>query len=52
MWKVYLTMFIISAIISYLWVRGIDKMKNEHPDYKGDDFLNFKDDEKENNDNK
>lgn len=49
MWKVYLTMFVISAIISYLWVRGIDKMKDEHPDYKGDDFLNFKDDEKENN---
>jgi hypothetical protein len=49
MWKVYLTMFVISGIISYLWVRGIDKMKNEHPDYKGDDFLKLKDDEKENN---
>ena len=48
MWKVYLTMFVISGIISYLWARGIDKMKNEHPDYTGDDFLKLKDDEKEN----
>lgn len=48
MWKVYLLMFIVTAIISYLWVRGIDNMKNKHPDYKGDDFLNW--DEKDHND--
>lgn len=48
MWKVYLTLFVITTIISYLWVRGINKMKNEHPDYKGEDFLKFNDDEKEN----
>ena len=41
MWKVYLLMFIVTAVISYLWVRGIDNMKNKHPDYKGDDFLNW-----------
>lgn len=41
-------MFVITAIISYLWVRGIDNMKEEHFDYKGDDFLNFEDNEKEN----
>jgi hypothetical protein len=29
----------ISLIISIFWVRGINKMKDEHPDYKGDDFL-------------
>ena len=52
MWKVYLTMFVISGIISYLWVRGIDNMKKNHPDYKGDDFLKLEDDEKENCDNK
>jgi hypothetical protein len=40
MWKVYLLEFIITLVISILWVRGIDKMANEHPDYKGDDFLN------------
>jgi len=52
MWKVYLVMFIVTALISWLWMRGIDKMKNEHPDYKGEDFLNFENDEKENNNNK
>jgi hypothetical protein len=45
-------MFIVTALISWLWMRGIDKMKNEHPDYKGEDFLNFENDEKENNNNK
>lgn len=29
--------------ISVLWVRGVDKMNNEHPDYKGGDFLNWDD---------
>ena len=46
MWIIYLTMFVISGIISYLWTIGIDKMKDKHPDYKGDDFLNFEDNEK------
>jgi len=41
-------MFIIVAVISYLWVRGIDKMKNKHPDYKGDDLFGW--DEKDHND--
>jgi hypothetical protein len=49
MWKVYLTMFVITGIISYLWVQGIDNMKKNNPDYKGDDFLKLNDDEKENN---
>jgi len=52
MWKVYLIIFVISGIISYLWVQGIDNMKNQHPDYKGKDFLNFEEDEKETDDNK
>lgn len=30
----------VSVIISYFWVRGIDDMKKNHPDYKGEDFLN------------
>jgi len=40
MWKIYLLEFIIILTISILWVRGIDKMMNDHSDYKGDDFLN------------
>ena len=49
MWKVFLLMFIVVAIISYFWVRGIDYMHKNHPDYKGDDFLNWDKDEDDKN---
>jgi hypothetical protein len=32
---------LVSAIIAFFWVRGIDYMKENHPDYKGEDFLNW-----------
>jgi hypothetical protein len=32
---------IIVIPIAILWVRGIDNMKKNHPDYKGNDFLNW-----------
>jgi len=35
---------IIVIPIAILWVRGIDNMKKNHPDYKGEDFLNWDDD--------
>ena len=38
--------FVIAIIISILWVRGIDNMKNNHPDYKGKDL--FDEDDKNN----
>jgi hypothetical protein len=47
MWKVFLVMFVIASIISYLWMTGIDNMKKEDPDYKGDDFLKLEDEEKD-----
>jgi hypothetical protein len=31
---------LLSAICATLWVRGIDNMKENHSDYKGEDFLN------------
>jgi hypothetical protein len=34
---------IIVIPIAILWVRGIDNMKKNHPDYKGNDFLNWDD---------
>jgi hypothetical protein len=37
-------MFIIVALISWSWVRGIDYMQKNHPDYKGEDFLNWGED--------
>jgi len=47
MWKVFLLMFVVVAIISYSWVRGIDYMKENHPDYKGEDWLNWDDEDKD-----
>ena len=38
-----LVLFIVlfAGGISWVWVRGIDNMKKNHPDYKGEDFLNW-----------
>jgi hypothetical protein len=34
--------FAVTLPIVIMWTRGIDKMKDEHPDYTGDDlFENF-----------
>ena len=38
---VVLFMLLFTGIISWLWVRGIDYMKNNHPNYKGEDFLDW-----------
>jgi hypothetical protein len=48
MWKIYLLILAVVAIISYLWVRGIDSIKENHPKYNGEDFLNW--DENDHND--
>ena len=39
---------VLAAVIAIFWVRGIDYMKKNHPDYNGDDFINW--DEKDHND--
>ena len=44
MWKVYLFEFITVLIVSIIWVRNIDKMMSEEPEYKGEDFLDWDDD--------
>jgi hypothetical protein len=31
--------FILATIIAFFWVRGIDHMKENHPDYKGEDLF-------------
>ena len=36
---VIVVMVVFVGLISWSWVRGIDYMKENHPDYKGDDFL-------------
>jgi hypothetical protein len=39
--------FVLAAIAAFFLVRGIDYMKENHPDYKGEDFLNWDEEEKE-----
>ena len=39
----FIGLFLLLLIISCLWAFGIDNMKKDHPDYKGEDFLNEKD---------
>lgn len=34
-------MFIFTLVISIVWVNAIDNMHENHPDYKGEDFLNW-----------
>lgn len=41
-----------SALIAWRWVVGIDYMHKNHSDYKGEDFLNWGDNKKENDDDK
>jgi hypothetical protein len=35
----FLIPFAIAMVITYNWVKGIDYMQKNHPDYKGEDFL-------------
>lgn len=32
---------VIAGTIAFLWVSGIDNMKENYPDYKGGDFLDW-----------
>ena len=43
MLAVILFMVLGTALLSWSWVKGIDYMKENHPDYKGEDFLNWDD---------
>ena len=40
--------FILATIVSIFWVRGIDYMKENHPEYKGDGWMDW--DETDHND--
>ena len=45
MFGVVLFMVIATGLLSWSWVRGIDYMKENHPDYTGDDFLDCGEDD-------
>jgi preprotein translocase subunit SecF len=32
--------FVLATMVAVVWIRGNDYMKENHPDYKGEDFLN------------
>ena len=36
---IILIIIFISSIIAWFWAKGIDYMNKNHPDYKGEDFL-------------
>jgi hypothetical protein len=38
------------AYLGWMWINGIDYMKENHPDYKGDDWLNWDNDPENEND--
>lgn len=48
---IFLIILPISTVISILWVRGISYMSENHPDYKGYDFLCFEGEDCEECDN-
>ena len=43
---ILLFIFALSLSLAWLWAGGIDYMKKNHPDYKGEDFLTWTEDEK------
>ena len=40
---IYLIIFLIAFVVGILWVRGIDYMQENHPDYKGLDLFDEED---------
>ena len=40
---------LIAAVSAILLAGGFEKMQDEHPDYKGEDFLNWNEDENSSN---
>jgi hypothetical protein len=42
-----IVLFLALVLLSWAWVKGIDYMKENHPDYKGEDWLNWDEDDKD-----
>jgi len=41
-----LIILVAAAFISVMWVNGVFKMKNDYPDYKGEDLFGLDEDDK------
>jgi len=50
MMTVFVIIFLVTVILSIMLIAGIDKMQEDHPDYKGEDFLDW-DDNKQHTEN-
>ena len=42
---IILLIIALSASLAWLWAGGIDYMQKNHPDYKGEDFLDWGNDD-------
>lgn len=40
------SLFVITSLIAWRWVKGIDYMHKNHPDYKGEDLFDEDKDKK------
>ena len=40
---VIIVLSVLLMLLSYVWVKGIDNMNENYPDYKGEDFFNEED---------
>ncbi len=43
----FILILAVSASIAWLWAGGIDYMRRNHPDYEGEDFLDWDFDEQD-----
>jgi len=46
----FIVVSVILLVVAAKWMDGIDKMQEKHPDYKGEDFLDW-DDNKQHTEN-
>ena len=47
MFWLYFFIFVFASFLSWAWVTAIDGMKKNYPDYKGEDFLELGDEDKD-----
>jgi hypothetical protein len=43
MLDIIIVISVLLTLVSYAWVKGIDNMNENYPDYKGEDFFNEED---------
>jgi hypothetical protein len=41
MWQVYVLLGLVTIVVAFLWISGIDYMKENHPEYKGSSNSGF-----------